>query len=641
MSILYRISLAQKFAVLGLIALLMTALPSGLYVSRSWSEVQGVSRELDATGTVIALHNVVQWAQRHRDVAAVMLVEGDAAASSKRSAVLEEMARALAQVDRALNGTAVAAPTAANWAKSKADWAALEQAVANRKVLPAQSLRQHTELVVDWYKLNAQLLDDLGLAFDSEPVTNGLIQTSLVNAPMLVERLNQMRAVASDALNQGSLAPANRAKLAGLHEQASDQYSNITRSLAKATRSDPGVQAALGGKAQELQAQIDQTLSMLMLEIIKAQDLTLAAKDFDERMAEANRVLQDFNELAQQTLLSNLSMRLSDTKMGSYLVFGALMLVTAGAFFLALAFVRSITAPLQEAVDVARAVADGNLAVSTTVRGSNEIAQLMEALSAMRDKLSGVVAHVRQNADSVSTASAEIALGNNELSARTELQASTLEQTAASMEELSAAVEHNAENARKANQLALDATTVATKGGDVMGRFVETMKGINDGSKKIAEIISVIDGIAFQTNILALNAAVESARAGDHGRGFAVVASEVRSLAQRSAEAAKEIKTLITSSVERVEHGTLLVDEVGGTMQEVVESIKRVSAIMGEISLANTEQSAGVSQMEEAVTQMDQTTQQNAALVEQSAAAADHLKRQAQQLVEAVSVFKL
>ena len=250
------------------------------------------------------------------------------------------------------------------------------------------------------------------------------------------------------------------------------------------------------------------------------------------------------------------------------------------------------------------------------------------------------VAAVRAAAGSVNSACAEIAAGNNDLSARTEQQASALEETAASMEQLGSTVRHNADNARQANQLAVNASTVAQQGGEVVAEVVETMKGINASSNKIADIISVIDGIAFQTNILALNAAVEAARAGEQGRGFAVVASEVRSLAGRSAEAAKEIKQLITASVERVEQGTLLVDKAGVTMTEVVAAIRRVTDIVGEISAASSEQSQGVAQVGEAVTQMDQATQQNAALVEQMAAAAGSLSAQAADLVRAVAVFK-
>jgi methyl-accepting chemotaxis protein len=266
---------------------------------------------------------------------------------------------------------------------------------------------------------------------------------------------------------------------------------------------------------------------------------------------------------------------------------------------------------------------------------------VLASLGAMQLSLATIVSEVRNASDSIATGSAEIATGNADLSQRTEEQASALQQTAATMEELGTTVRNNADNAMQANQLALGASSVAVKGGQVVSQVVTTMKGINDSSKKISDIIGVIDGIAFQTNILALNAAVEAARAGEQGRGFAVVASEVRNLAQRSAQAAKEIKTLISASVEQVEQGSALVDQAGLTMDEVVGAIKRVSDIVAEISSASAEQSAGVGQVGQAVSQMDHVTQQNAALVEESAAAAESLQAQANQLVQAVSVFRV
>jgi methyl-accepting chemotaxis protein-1 (serine sensor receptor) len=309
----------------------------------------------------------------------------------------------------------------------------------------------------------------------------------------------------------------------------------------------------------------------------------------------------------------------------------------AGAFL----FSRTITRPLARAVAATRAVAAGDLQQAIDVTGRDEVADLLRALQDMQTSLSVVVTDVRQNSEHVATASAQIAAGNNDLSARTEQQASALQQAAASMEQLSVTVRQNAASAQQANQLAMGASTVAISGGETVNGVISTMKGINESSRKIVEIIGVIDGIAFQTNILALNAAVEAARAGEQGRGFAVVASEVRSLAQRSADAAKQIKTLISTSVERVEAGTALVDRAGVTMTEIVASIERVTAIMGEISAATSEQSTGVSQVGEAVAQMDKATQQNSALVQESAAAAESLKGQAQSLVQAVAVFRL
>lgn len=311
------------------------------------------------------------------------------------------------------------------------------------------------------------------------------------------------------------------------------------------------------------------------------------------------------------------------------------------AIFMAISIIASIVRPLRRAVAVSDQIASGNLSTHISVESNDETGQLLRSMQQMQKSLANTVSLVRQNAEGVASGSSQIASGNNDLSARTEEQASALEQTAASMEELGSTVQKNAENARAANQLAVNASAVAAQGGEVVSEVIETMKSINASSTKISDIISVIDGIAFQTNILALNAAVEAARAGEQGRGFAVVASEVRSLAQRSADAAKEIKELITASVERVGQGSVLVDKAGVTMTEVVQAIRSVTEIMGEISAASSEQSAGVNQIGEAVTQMDQATQQNAALVEEMAAAANALNNQAAELVKAVSVFTL
>ena len=302
---------------------------------------------------------------------------------------------------------------------------------------------------------------------------------------------------------------------------------------------------------------------------------------------------------------------------------------------------HTITQPIKHAVEVAQTVAGGDLSGRIEVASTDETGQLMRALQHMNESLAKVVGEVRGGTDSMATATGQIAAGNQDLSSRTEEQASSLEETAASMEELTSTVRQNADNARQANQLALTASSVAVKGGDVVSQVVETMDAINSSSRKIVDIIGVIDGIAFQTNILALNAAVEAARAGEQGRGFAVVASEVRSLAQRSAAAAKEIKVLIDDSVSKVEEGSQQVGEAGKTMEEIVSSVRRVTDIMGEITAASQEQTSGIEQVNQAIAQMDQVTQQNAALVEEAAAAADSLQGQAGHLSQVVSVFKL
>ncbi|KQQ39990.1 chemotaxis protein [Duganella sp. Leaf126] len=359
--------------------------------------------------------------------------------------------------------------------------------------------------------------------------------------------------------------------------------------------------------------------------------------------------------LSQQTLsqinkLVNLQLASSDQVIGSsegavrslmYLLFGLGAAAVALGVVCAVAITRSITAPLAGAVVVAQRVASGELSSEVVVVGRDETSELLQALHDMNESLAKTVGEVRAGSELITTAAQEIAAGNADLSARTETQASSLEETASSMEELTSTVRQNADNARQANQLAVSASSVAEKGGNVVSQVVSTMGSIKESSSRIVDIIGVIDGIAFQTNILALNAAVEAARAGEQGRGFAVVASEVRNLAQRSAGAAREIKELINDSVEKVDTGSRLVDEAGQTMEVVVTSIRQVADIMGEITAATQEQSSGIEEVNQAITQMDEMTQQNAALVEEAAAAAESMNEQAEILARAVSIFKL
>jgi len=363
-----------------------------------------------------------------------------------------------------------------------------------------------------------------------------------------------------------------------------------------------------------------------------------------ERQEVLFRALDESIALQREQANGLASKAASDAAFGAGLLVVLALVMISLAAGLAWGIVRNLTrafgAEPEEVNAAVNRVARGELTQQIALR-PGDTHSIMAGVKRMQESLAVTVARVRGNADSVATAAMQISQGNMDLSHRTEEQASALQQTAASMEELSGTVRQNSTNSQRANQLALEASEVAQRGGNVVAQVVDKMSGIHESSRKIGEIISVIDGIAFQTNILALNAAVEAARAGEQGRGFAVVASEVRNLAQRSAAAAREIKALITSSVDQVGQGSTLVAQAGETMQEIVSAIQRVSDIVGEISAASVEQSSGVAQIGQAVSQMDQTTQQNAALVEQSAAAADSLRKQADELVVAVAAFQI
>src|SRR5450830_1772035 len=354
-------------------------------------------------------------------------------------------------------------------------------------------------------------------------------------------------------------------------------------------------------------------------------------------LLEINKLV-DLQDTASMDLRSNAESS-ANKLIGALTAIGVIVLLAGVGFSIILT--RSITKPLDDAVQIAKRVAAGELSQRDAADGNDEISELLNALKEMSDNLFNIVSEVRQGTDAIAIASSEISTGNADLSSRTETQAGALEETASSMEQITATVRHNADNARQANDLVTSASNFAVQGGGEVGKVVDTMNSIKESSRKIVDIISVIDGIAFQTNILALNAAVEAARAGEQGRGFAVVASEVRNLAQRSASAAKEIKILIGDSVEKVDSGSRLVDAAGKTMNEIVTSVKHVANIMSEITAAGQEQSTGIEEVNRAITQMDEMTQQNAALVEQAAADAESMEEQAANLAHTVSAFKL
>ncbi|MGO4809728.1 methyl-accepting chemotaxis protein [Cupriavidus sp. 2MCAB6] len=451
-------------------------------------------------------------------------------------------------------------------------------------------------------------------------------------------------------------------------------HTSVRRTTAVARSADPGLGAFFAaetkGSVEAIAALRDKIEPMLSSEAEKAafQTIQTVRKPYNDSRDkitklkeegstdEANRVLEaefvpagnaylaEIQKLLdiQRTSIDATAQHINgiyETTRNRLIVLGLLVLAIGVAFSLWLTM--GITRPLHRAVGFARKVAAGDLTSRIDADSKDETGQLLQALNEMNGNILRIVTQVRTGTESIASGTSQIAAGNTDLSQRTEEQASSLQQTASSMEELTSIVRQNADNAKQASSLAVNASEIAVRGGEVVGQVVDTMDEINGASRKVVDIIAVIEGIAFQTNILALNAAVEAARAGEQGRGFAVVAGEVRSLAQRSATAAKEIKTLIGDSAERVEKGSQLVGQAGHTMEEIVGAVKRVTDIMGEISAASAEQSAGIEQVNQAVTQMDTVTQQNAALVEQAAAAAGSLEEQAQRLQQAVSSFRL
>ena len=569
------------------------------------------------------------------------MLGGDAVLATRRPAAGERVTEAMEAATARLAGAHIPAEQQAAWQQARQTWQQLEAKVAQKQLQQAQSTAQHTALIASIMHISDELLHFYGLQVETEVGPHALIQAALVSTPMLGEKLGILRAQGSGFLARHELPPFNKGVVSSLHQRAQELQAQAFTDFARALQAEPAYRSSLEALTQQAQTQVRQALELATREVLEAPELTLAPQTYFDTFTRTIDGLYELNAQALTQLDATLQQRQARLQNLLWLQAVVMVLLLVLGVVMIAAFANSMRAPLLQAVELADAVAQGDLAGPSLPTGSDEVGHLLQALQAMRSQLIQVVQRVRLSADGVATASVQIAQGNQDLSMRTENQASALQETSAAMEEMTATVGQNADSAAQATQLAANASLIASHGGEVVTQVVQTMHGIHASSGRMADIIGVIDSIAFQTNILALNAAVEAARAGEQGRGFAVVASEVRSLAQRSAEAAKEIKGLIGSSVERVEDGSRLVSQAGETMTEIVSSVRRVSGIIEEITAASSEQSDNVAQISQSVSQLDNMTQQNAALVEESTAASESLREQAVQLTRAVAQFKL
>lgn len=638
--LLRNLKMWQKFALIGALALAMVALPATM-VFKINLDVLGATRSasqgLVPAGDVLTL---IQQTQQLRGLSASFLA-GNESAGPARQAKQQEVEQAFAKAAGAIGANLNDASMTAQVEAMQHGWQEWVASVRDKTMAGPESFQKHTALIADQMAVLESIVEVSELMLDPEAGSHHLIGAVLGDLPSLTEYLGQARALGSTLLVNKEATAKDRARIDMLVHMARHDFEETYSAFFKALAAQPTLAAALEGPVDIALNAGETGLALPNEKVVQASVLDYPPNEFFSGMTRAIDAQFTLIDAGFQSLQQTMSDRVRDQQ-------AALLTVTLSiAFFVALVawimvlVTRTTVRAMSRSLDMARTVAAGDLTSTIDVRSTDETGQLMRALNEMNASLVGIVTQVRSGTDSIAIASDQIAAGNNDLSARTVAQASSLEETAASMEELTSTVTQNADNARLANELAQSASAVALKGGDVVRQVVDTMASINVSSRKIVDIIGIIDGIAFQTNILALNAAVEAARAGEQGRGFAVVASEVRSLAQRSAASAREIKTLIDESVSKITAGSELAGTAGRTMDEIVGSITRVTDIMGEITVASREQTAGIGQINEAITQMDHVTQQNAALVEEASAAAQSLQDQAGNLVGAVSVFRL
>ena len=639
MAWIQNLRIAHKFALIGLLMLVLAVPPTALLMKRQMGSMQAAQAEHDGVKPVGELLALVRLTQIHRALS-VNWLGGNAGMAAQRQGQAAEVDQALARVlaaTRHYPGGVLAQRQQA----VQADWAALRQAVQDRSIDGATALARHTALVATQLALLADVADRSGLLLDPVATTYYMVANVVDPLPRMTELLGQGRALGTLYLRRGAITAGEQAGLQALLNQLVQASAQSQRFTANASALDAAVGQRLAATRREAEQAQQAAVALVQGQLLAVATPTAPPDAYLNAMtahidAQFKLVTASFDLLAER-----LAERATVTRAW---VIGelAVVLLTAGlAVALMVQIVRGTQRTLASAQAACEALARGELDHPVQVHSRDENGRMAATLGQAMQSLSSLVREILAAGESVGTASAQIAAANGDLSARTEQTAASLQQAASAMEQLHTTVRNNAESARQATALSGQSSAVAASGGALVGQVVSTMANITQSAGKMADIIGVIDGIAFQTNILALNAAVEAARAGEQGRGFAVVAAEVRSLAQRSAGAAREIKTLIHQSVSTVNSGSALVGQSQQTMQEIVTQARQVSGLISEISAASQEQSDGIAQVNLAVTQLDRATQQNVALVEQSAAAADSLKQQARRLVQAMSGFRV
>ncbi|WP_066267492.1 methyl-accepting chemotaxis protein [Hydrogenophaga palleronii] len=642
-ALMQRIRFPAKFAASGLLGF---ALLLYFGINEAWLAHQRL-RGLEAEQVAVSLmKSLVDWNKVLIDSRHVVITakEGDESVRSRFDAQSKVVDRKLEEIEAQTQAARQQVDMTKQVAGMRQGWQEVKRTVQQLPLDASFSQKGFAAHAPEYGRLYAvmrELGDSSGLSLEKD-FTMFYLGFPLVNSTPSTAGI-AVRIAAYSVLNvgRGSLTPADKVFYEITEARLADTFGNVEAMLGQSMQSNAVVKDTIGPSFAELKSQSKMYLAYIRQNFTSAETIAQSTEQAINAAKPTIDAAWNLVENNRVVLADLLEHERDDALWTRNLLIAATAIAIFATIYLYMAMYFAIRNSLGLARDAARAIARGELGRVPKPISRDELAELVEDIAVADKMLSDTVGSVRAGAHGVASASDQIASGNSDLSARTENQASALEETAASMEQLGSTVSQNADNAKAANQLAIQASTIASQGGDVVGQVVGSMREIQGSSNRIAEIIGVIDGIAFQTNILALNAAVEAARAGEQGRGFAVVASEVRSLAQRSATAAKEIKNLISESVDRAEHGSVLADQAGATMAEVVSAVRRVTDIMGEISSASIEQSAGVQQVGEAVTQMDQATQQNAALVEEMAAASSSLRTQAADLVRAVAVFQI